>query len=106
MRVRIDYARQDQHAGRVDEVAGAGLRRDALANFEHFAIADEDVGFTLGIGGDPGSASGQHRLITSPPATRPSPLIWRLGFPPARPVPPLPSRPAFVERGLYGGAPR
>src|SRR2546423_14159632 len=99
MRVRIDYARQDQHAGRVDEVAGAGLRRDALANFEHFAIADEDVGFTLGIGGDHGSASDQHRLITSPTATLPSLLIRRSGFPRARPVPPWPWRPAFGERG-------
>ena len=57
MCVWIDHARQDQHAGRVDDVLAF---RDALANLGDLAGADENVGFPLGVRGDDGSTSDQH----------------------------------------------
>src|SRR5258708_26985541 len=71
MRVWIDQARQDKPAGRVDDVAVA---RDALADFGDFAVADQEVGLPLAIGGDHRSATNQHHLAHVAHGKRASPL--------------------------------
>src|ERR1700693_598257 len=62
MRVLIDDPRQDQHAGRVDDVLAAS---DAVADFGDLPFADENVGFALRVGGHNRSPTDQHGVTSA-----------------------------------------